>query len=50
MRQLTITPSITTREEISLDKYFIDISKEGLISWRKRLSLQTGLNKGTMML
>jgi len=46
MRQLTITPSITTREEISLDKYFIDISKEGLISLEEEVELANRIKQG----
>lgn len=46
MRQLTITNSITTRENISLDKYLMEVSKEKLISAEEEVLLAQRIRKG----
>jgi RNA polymerase primary sigma factor len=46
MRQLKITKSITNRENASLDKYLLEISKEGLISVEEEVELAQRIRKG----
>jgi RNA polymerase primary sigma factor len=46
MRALSITPSITTRDDESLNRYFNDIKKIGLISAKEELKLVPKIRQG----
>lgn len=46
MRQLTITPSITSRGSVSLDKYLQEISKVPMISPEEEIELARAIKEG----
>ena len=46
MRQLKITKSITNRESASLDKYLLEISREGLITAEDEVELAQRIREG----
>ncbi len=46
MRQLKITKSITNRDAASLDKYLVEISREGLITPSEEVELAKRIHKG----
>lgn len=47
MRNLTITSSITSREEVALDKYLAEIGKEKLITVEEEVFLAREIRKGS---
>lgn len=46
MRQITITPSITNRDSLSLERYLQEISKLGMISIEEEVQLAQGIRSG----
>ncbi|MCW9041450.1 MAG: RNA polymerase subunit sigma, partial [Flavobacteriales bacterium] len=46
MRQLKITKSITNRESASLDKYLLEIGREGLITAEDEVELAQRIREG----
>lgn len=46
MRQLTITPSITNRGSLSLDRYLQEIGKEEMISIEREIELAQAIRQG----
>ena len=46
MRQLKITKQVTNRESVSLDKYLLEISREGMITADEEVELARLIRQG----